>query len=352
VELSMRRVLPVGRPLLRTYLFYLYPFTILAQSDDHLAWLFGRCIQLLYYPGECLKMLVEPGSVSSQLGHAYRLSCPLLDIQTLALETLASLEPDPVRACVRLIEGGTYVQLDVDYFHLRHTPDHGRRHFLHELLLYGVDTGRDSFTAAAYGPRGDPVAVEVPFAELARAAAGTPAPERGASPPDESLWGRPRAILYRYHPERRCALDLVSVGEQIADYLHGADSSGRYRLQGLARPGGVWGTAVYGWLHDQLEEACRAPAAICPLTWRVLYEHKVCMERRLGYLAATAVPAAGELADQYRAVIRCARALQVLLLRWSAAPAGTPAAARVAHAHLGQMAAVEARVLGRVLDAI
>jgi hypothetical protein len=358
LEHAMRHLLPVGPPLLRTYLFYLHPLSILAQEARYLPWLYSRCIQLLHYPGECLKMLLEPGSTSPQVSHAYALSCPLLDVQSLELEAVTALNPDPAAACAALIGRGYYVQTDADFFHLAHRPEYGRQHFLHEILFHGVDADTGLLVALVHGPRGDPVQVAVEPEALRRATADLASVRCTRAAADDSpsswwsevaSWGRPRVFVYRYHPERSCGLDVDSVREQIAEYLGAFDSSQRHRLSGAARPGGVWGMAVYGWLHDQLEQMRTGRAEWEPLTWRVLWEHKACMHRRLEFMGLHGTPSAVALAAQYGPAVSWVRSLQLVLLRWSSAP--SPAALELAHGLLCRTAALEAKVLEQLLTA-
>lgn len=348
----MRRILPVGPPPLFSYLFHFHPLSILAQEEAYLPWLYSSHVQLFYYPGETLKIMVHPLSTSHRVQHAYTSTCPLLEVQSVELTAARQLtDGSLLRAWARLIKAGYYVQPDVDFYHLSHRPEYRMKHLLHEVLLHGVDTGRQEFTALSFGSRGRPVSLRVPFQEMEQAVEPQ-APEvfqedaqqTGQMPPwfTESMAGRPRLFLFRYVAGRACVLDVRSVVEQLSDYLNSYNTSSRHRLDGAAREGGVWGMRIYDWLRDQLAALARNVVSFDPMTWHVLWEHKACMLRRLLYLEANGFLCPPDLAQQYAHIERAARALLWMLLRSAAAGEHDY---RPAHTTLGRMATGEARLL-------
>ncbi len=353
----MRRILPVGRPPFMSYLFQLHPLSILARDDAYLPWLYSTHIQWFCHPGEVLKVMTHPLSTSHRIAAAYASTCPLLDVQSLELRAARQISEDALtRTWARWVAAGYYVQVDADYYYLSHSPEYRTRHFLHELLIHGVDGEQQRFTVLSYDARGRPVSARVPFQELERAQENLEpeifreaARASGGEPPwfDAAMEGRPRVFLFRYATEHGCTLDLQSIMEQLGDYLNSYNTSTRHRLDGATRDEGLWGLAVYGWLQDQLGILEARQGAFDPLTWHVFWEHKACMLRRLQYLEEQDMLRPPGTAQAYRRIERMGRGLLWTVLRCAAAGGGAVDPARRTLAHLAEE---ESRLLHPVLQ--
>ncbi|MEW6752176.1 MAG: hypothetical protein AB1505_14515 [Candidatus Latescibacterota bacterium] len=349
----MHRTLPLGTPPLTTFLFQLYPLSVLAQEEAYRPWLYSTHLQLFIYPGEELKVLAHALSTSHRLSDALQLGCPLLDVQGLEQEALLSLAADPAGALARLLGMGLYVQVDLDHFHLPYRAEYRQRHFLHEVLLFGWDEKAGAFDALGYDRQGrlgtvclhrDDLtrALQTPRAELVRAVAA-----EGPAPPwlEEAFSDRPRLFLYRYLPGRACSLNLPGIIAQMEDYLAARSTCARWGLGD--RPRGIWGIAVYGYLRDLLA-AMAAGQATSPIPWRLLWEHKRCMHLRLRFLEERGyLPAAAGLSDACARVEAASADLRLVALRWSARPQSH--CLSQATALLDRIAAEEYRALEMVL---
>lgn len=349
----MKKILPLGEPPIISYLFHLYPLAILATDDAYLPWLYSTHIQLFVFPGEALKFFVHPLSTSHRLSHAHRHFCPLLDLQGMDGEAMAAICQDFPAAFMRLIDREYYVQADVDYFYLPDRGEYRRRHFLHELLLFGYDDGEEVFATLGFDRHGRCAPSQVKFAELAEALA-TPKErffEEAASAPPwfaESLADRPRIFLYRYLRDQQCFFDLPGVIEQLTDYLEARNTSERFRLVALPRPGGAWGMAIYGFLREAIGRLQDEPEEYSPIPLRLLWEHKRCMLGRLAYLEDQGYLDRSEgWSTQYGPVENLANSLRLLMLRWAAAQ--KPTALAEAQALLSQLEATERPVLEAAL---
>jgi hypothetical protein len=354
--------LPLHDPPFTSYLFLLYPLAILARDRAYLPWLYGTHLQWFVYPGEELKLYVHPLSLSHSLADAHRLGCPLLEVQSLEVRALRSLAPEPETALIRLLEQGYYVQLDLDHYFLPFRVEYRRRHYLHEVLLYGHDLA--GFSALAYDGGGQIGTYPLPGACLVPALA-TPvevyledtARLPGGIPPwfGQAMAGRPRIFLFRYGAEPVTPLDLDErlrvLIEQLDDYLTGRNSSERYRLVAPPRPGGAWGIQVYPALAEAIERAASGAGRYPAVPLRLLWEHKRCMAGRLAWVEETGrLPAAAGLANRWTAVTDLAESLRLVLLRWAA----TGRASTLAEANrlLAGLAATEKPLLRELLDGL
>ncbi|MCY3665299.1 MAG: hypothetical protein OXH81_06555 [Gemmatimonadetes bacterium] len=352
----MRRTLPLHPPPIRSYLFNAYPLSILAQADAYLPWLYSTHIQLFNFPGEELKFYIQPFSTRHEVRHVYFSTCPFLDIQTIDRKVLGLATADLVPWMVSCIDRGYYLQTDVDFFHLPDRPHYQRHHFIHEVLVSGYDTEECTLVLSGFDEQGAYAVSRMPFDVVERACSFTreghiqQALQAGSPLPAwflQAMGDRPRVFLYKYLPDPQYAFDPCAVAEQLTDYLSAADTSQRYRLLAAPREGGCWGTGVYSFLRCELEN----PVAYRDIPWRILWEHKTCMQARLQYMEAQGyLDPAEQLGVRFGVVERKARSLRLVLLRWKTHQRSDTLTR--AGAMLDVIATEERPLLERVLEAL
>ena len=352
----MQRILPLYSPPIRSYLFHAYPLSILAQADAYLPWLYSTHIQLFNFPGEELKFYTHPFCTRHEVRHLYFSTCPFLDVQTIDRQVLGLGTADFVPWIVSCIDRGYYVQTDVDFFYLPNRPHYQRHHFIHEVLVSGYDTENRILVLSGFDEQGGYAISHVPFDAVEQASSFTreghiqQALEAGRSLPPwflQAMEDRPRVFLYEYLPDSLYAFDPCAVAEQLADYLSAADTSRHYRLLAAPREDGFWGKAIYRFLQHELKN----PAAYRDISWRILWEHKTCMQARLQYMEEQGyLDPEKQLGMRFGAIERKVRSLRLVLLRWKTQQ--RPDTLARASGTLATLAAEEQPLLGRVLEAL
>lgn len=322
--------LPLTPPPVTAYLFYLYPLSILAARGDYRPWLYSHFVQLFRQPGGDLKFYLHPQSTTHSIRHAYLTTCPCLDIQSLDQRLVVDGPEGIASFTARCLQQGLYVQVDADLFHLPHRLQYRRLHFLHEVLICGVDAVQRAFQVSGIDDAGRPASAWLSFADLERSV-GTPRDDflsdaRANGPPlpawfRESLSDRPRLFLYRHLPHVRCELDLPLLAEQLDDYLAARCTADRHRL--VAPPADtIWGLDVYQHLEEILSDPARCRDALA-IPFRVLWEHKTLMVSRARYLRRhTAVEVDGDLIATLEQVAARLHSLRLVLLRWEQSQRG------------------------------
>lgn len=344
----MKKMLPLREPPITSHPLHMYPLAILARDEAYLPWLYDRYIQLFDFPGETLQFFA-PGC---RAGDAHWYSCPLLDVQRVEQGVLGALSRDSVSWFIDSMTRGYYVQVDVDAFHLPGQAEYQMRHSLHQLLLFGYDDQERIFASPGLDREGRFAVFCLPFGELERAMR---VPEGGRETRDCPTWsaedglGRPRIALYRYLGGRRCLFDLVSVVEQLEDYLRGRNTSRRFRLVATPREGGVWGMSVYGLLREEIGRLGAAPGDGLPAVLRVLWEHKKIMRGRIEYMERLEYLDPGDgLSTRYGGIEEKANRLRSVMLHRAAR--SSPIVLEEAQGLLAEIAAAEFGVLEEVLE--
>jgi hypothetical protein len=289
--------LPIGPPLVRSYLFHAYPLSILAGLGPRtLPWILSTFVQLYQRPGSDLKFYLHPGSPAPHLRQVLA-SCPWLDVQQVDQRLVAPLTP----FLERCLQRGLYAQVDVDYGCLPWDP---RRRWLHEVLLHGVDRQAGFFEVRLYGADGRFHSRRLDRDTLEAAAAA-------AARLDDS-GERPRLVLYRPLSPAGHEPDLGALCDLLWDYVEAADSSMRYRC--LARPlPALWGIAAVDALADAVVEG---PSTSLDIPLRTWWEHKHLMALRLAWLeGAGCIDPALHSAGQARGLADLAWKARLIALR-------------------------------------
>ncbi len=306
--------LPLGVPLVQSYLFLAYPLAILAgHGDVALPWILASFVQLYHRPGGDLKFYTHPWSPADHLRQVSLFTCPWLDVQHLDQRLPGTPLVPFLGHC---IERGLYVQIDIDYGCL---PGDPRRGWLHEILLTGVDRQARVFEALAYTAGGGfhSFRLDAETIETGTNAAAGLARQR----PDSNE--RPRLLLYRFVPDTAAAtpFNVEGLCDSLWDYLEAANSSTRHRsiaptIQAL------WGIATSTWLESQILTCNNAASANrLAISLRVWWEHKRLMALCFTYLERQGLldPDRGAGAEA-RHIADQAWKIRLIVLRWRQVP--------------------------------
>ena len=322
----MEKKLPLGTPPIISYLFHMYPLSILAQDDAFLPWFYSTHIQLFNFPGEELKFYTHPFCTRHEIRHLYYQACPFLDVQTIDRNLLSLAPTDLVPQLIGFVDRGYYVQIDVDFFYLPDRLHYRRSHFIHDLLVSGYDTQTQTLEISGFDAEGRYAVSTLPFAAMIQALSFTRAghiEQTRQSEPSLPSWfiasmtDRPRLFLYKHLLGQRFTFDPISVTEQLEDYLAARDTSRRFRLLAVPREGGVWGTDVYAFLKENTTALSVYPAAYRDIPLRLFWEHKKCMQARLCHMEeAGYLDPEDRLSIRFDAIAKKASSLRLVMLRW------------------------------------
>ncbi len=302
------RSLPLGPPLVQSYLFHAYPLAILAgHGETSLPWILSTFVQLYHRPHGELKFYIHPWSPADHLRQTALFQCPWLDIQHVDQRL-----PDTplVPFLERCINRGLYAQIDIDYGCL---PGDPRLGWLHEILLFGVDRHAHLFEALTYAPDGTfhTFRLDGDTVEMAAAAAARLAHTHALE--DE----RPRLLLYRYIDKAHVAFDVPAVCDQLWDYLEAADSSVRHRTTAPVIDA-LWGVATCPWLESEvIAVGAGRPPERLDIPLRVWWEHKRLMAMRFAYLEQEGfLDPALKASNSALEIARIAWQARLITLRW------------------------------------
>ncbi len=278
-----RKLLPFrAKPILQAYSSHAKALAILSADDSYLPWFYSNYIYLACkkdfrtFEGVPLDFCID-----IRHGFNYYLNNPCLFVQAVHKEVIDIAGGDIVDFIVRCIDRDYYVDLYLnEYF----VPDRlsfgieyfypGLRHFFHDNLIVGYDLEEGCFDLLGHDPRF--VHTRISFEQFR-----------------EAYWHcRPESwhkcmFLYRLEKERdgysgaAYRFDARLVRESLASFLASDDISGRYAMLRNPTNEFAYGMSAYDSLIANFETGQHGED-LRPL--QLLYEHKVCMTRRVGYM--------------------------------------------------------------------
>ncbi len=310
----MKKKIPVQEPPVTSYMFYMYPLSIIRPHVAFTPWICSNYIQLYHYNDRDLKFYVSPFSPKGGKRNSYYVACPFLEIQNLEQSMITRTRDDIIQFVIASLDEDWHVQLDVDYFHLPSTAPYQQFHFLHEVLVSGYDDNNGTFEISGYGKSWKYHVATITFSDLCEAVSTVDKTLNDNAYPVDQSDESPKAFLYRSDNNKKYEIDIGQMYESLSDYLESANTAEKYRMLYVPQEDGLWGVSVYSYLTELLDRCRSLDALTIPL--RVLWEHKKIMVERIGYLEEHGYIDSGyRIFEEYSEVATMANHVRWLLLK-------------------------------------
>ncbi|MXY50205.1 MAG: hypothetical protein F4Y38_13035 [Gemmatimonadetes bacterium] len=308
----MKKQIPVQEPPVTSYLFYMYPLSVIRPHMAFTPWICSNFLQLYHYNDRDLKFYVSPFSPKGGKKNSCFVSCPFLEIQNLEQNMITRRRDDIIQFVMQSLDEDWHVQLDVDYFHLPSTAPYKQFHYLHEVLVSGYDDNSRTFEISGYNRSWKYHISTITFSELFEAVIDKALNDD--TDPADQLDESPKVFLYRADHSRKYDIDIRQMYELLSDYLESANTAEKYRMLYVPQEVGIWGVSVYSYLTDLLDQCRSLNSLTIPL--RVLWEHKRIMAERIGYLEEHGyIDSDYRIFEAYSEVTRMANHVRWLLLK-------------------------------------
>lgn len=299
--------LPVGRPPIIGYLHHAFPLAILSKNEQYLPWFHSQYIQV-YCP---VNLASGPDPERKRKFNFYR--PPGYDSASFAGLSMVRLNREVVLAnglvvdlIRRALLTGRYVQVCVDECEIPGKKAFQKKHFLHELFIYGFDDETQCVETLGFQDNGDFGSLVVAYGDLQRAFdAGVSG--NGYDPDGVRMFGLDETVSFHF--------DILTVLDGLEDYVFSRNTSERFRL--LAKPTDeVFGLATYRCLIDACAQLFHYPLWYDIRPLHILWEHKVCMLARIRYLEREGyLNVADGFGALYEPIERGAHTLRMMMLK-------------------------------------
>jgi len=303
---SWQKTLVIGKPDVITYLHHAYPLAVAAVHRSFCDnWLFNNYLQL-----RCSRELVGARAVTEfdfyLLPTHFTDWGGLLRMPQIPSEMLWRSRSEITEAVLRALDREFYVQIPVDEFYVPRRAAYGKRHYVHELFVFGYDRRAREVDVLGFDEQLEFGRQRLGFAELEESVALADLSQHYDS-------GGVRLYHARQGPEYPA--DPSWVVELLDDYLAERDTSLRFRAQEASKSGYLYGTAVYGELAAFCASVSEQPGAMDIRPLQLIWEHKRIMQVRLQRLAELGF-LSPESAAGYAATVERANTLRLLGLKY------------------------------------
>ncbi|EPR07708.1 hypothetical protein [Ruminiclostridium papyrosolvens] len=261
--------LELNQPPINCYLHHAYPLTVAMSHKDFNSWFFSNYIQLQinvkYY---FLNFFTYPICGNSILS-------PLIDYKILDLEFIYKSNTNIIDFIKSSLNLGYYVMTYTDEFFIPHRVSYMKKHFRHEIMIYGYNLDNSLFHVIGYNDTGTYYPSCVSFSEFENSFLNSIKKTN-----DIILMKAKDNTSYRPSYE----FDMENVKNLLFDYIFSKNTS--FNLRTIGTPNNlVYGISVYDQLIKYYENILKNDSEEeCDIRhFHLLYEHKKTMVSRLEY---------------------------------------------------------------------
>jgi hypothetical protein len=257
-------VLPLAQAQATAYQFYAFPLSIIGLDKNSLPWILSNYIQTCWDE--------RPDSPVRFCHFMYDYADnPFFEHLSVTWDWVVRTGLRPLNFIEQQILDRSYIYCVVDEYRLPDRRASGRYHFVHDVLVHGVDRSTNMLSLYGYTKNLSLKSIQVTYNSFARAVAS--ALSRGG----ESL------PLLIYRPCRgEYALNTDLIIRTVTEYLESVDTSLHYTMA-TERWDRAYGLNTYTFLVDYFDSYRDGEAERDPRHVQVLKEHAELMMTRLRY---------------------------------------------------------------------
>ncbi|MCL2424709.1 MAG: BtrH N-terminal domain-containing protein [Oscillospiraceae bacterium] len=256
----MKKILDVKQPLISCYTAYGTLFSILPKQLD--SWIYSNFIQLVYN-----KLW---GTYTFE-GHRFVLKdCPGIVFHTSPRDKIMNDEKTLIDMIKSAIDAGEYVYLFVDKYYI--SADklyHGKKHFEHEILVYGYDQDNDLMFVADNFADGKFAFSSCPSGDIDKAFMRLKTNNEYAK-----HFG---TLIVR--PDVNYSLDIEKIKHDMNAFLSSQKSYYMRKEQDM-----IFGVKIFENLKKQIICCAAYGMPLDVRAFHMIYEHLLLMEERVRYM--------------------------------------------------------------------
>jgi hypothetical protein len=265
------KTLPVKPPLVTSFGLYANKLSVLAAYPETWSWFFNNFI------------LLRCGKESRLMFHdtIFRES-PWTQNFALPRNMVTNWIQPISEFLIDCINQEYYIYLEVDKFFIANSSYFGKRHFTHDLFVYGYDRQAGTFNISGNLQEGKYVYTTCTFQEMDRAY------KKSVIDVDKDWLGG--IVLYKFKSEKNVRFDLARVKWLLQHYLNSTNAMEFSNHQfKIVKPANFsFGISTYDHLVRDLKSYTEINTMnIRPIdvrSYHVLYDHKKTMKARLEFM--------------------------------------------------------------------
>lgn len=294
-------ILPLAKPLLRSYLHHAYQTSILLNKPDRsMPWLLSNYIQLYSDGNEFSPVQFY---MPDETNYTWNVACPLLESQILNRSMIARLNLNISELAIQAINEGYYIVTYVNDKYVPGKPSYQARDHSHMFFIYGYDLDERVFYHLGYHDNLFGT-TKVDFSVFETAYYNN----------EGYIYNtHSRFMLYRMNEHFHYSFNVKEVIRQLKDLLYG-----NRQTKFDDDPVHLFGFGVYDYLVRIMERKIQNGEIVNIIPLYLLSEHKSLMGMRLEMLGkAGCLENAGHYRRLYANIERRFYTLRTKALRYN-----------------------------------
>ena len=267
-------------PPIVSYVSHAYRLSIISTRDEYLPWFYSNYIQL--FCGQKRLNNRQTCSLNFHFPKIWHYAVPWLHWYSLPNDLSNKLFGNDIidflKSC---IDSKLYIRLFLDEYYLSYSEYFNKRHYEHDILIFGYDETHTLFFALGYA-RGEYSELHVDYECINEAYISVKSNFPEAKKMDLFRYNEAGSLEYGIPPYD---FDINWVQMQVSNYLKSISPADRLRSE-KNLVDYVFGMKTYTSLRDYVESLSLKEAKIDLIPFRVLWEHKKCMVKRVEYMVA------------------------------------------------------------------
>jgi hypothetical protein len=269
----VEKKLEIHTPSIQTFLNHAYPLAILEKEEKFLGWFYTNYTQLYTFNNR--KNPIEDFKIDFFSHNGKYPNIPFLEYSNINKNTIHTLNKDILDIVIENIDLNYYVEVGIDEYYWSNKLSYMKEHFHHDNLIYGYNKKESILYYLGYNKERVFGQYSVTFSEFILSftenAESTIKFIRNFTPELTSSTTR-----YVYHTNFDFDVHIFKL--YLEDYLDSRNSF----LSHKGTKDSVFGLAVYDELLLKFSEDIKISKDL--RFYRIIWEHKNVMNRRIAYL--------------------------------------------------------------------
>lgn len=310
--MNKKRLL-LGEPIVVTYNYEAFPLSILAAyGENYLKWIYCNYIQLNAH-----RNIKKYGDVFLAFYDNQGIKSPFLKTQNVKWTSLSSLDINLHSFIKTHINLEYYLYFQVDEYYVPERGAFGKRHYIHDLLLFGYDDDKETYNIAGYNQEGLYTISKISYIQFENAFYANNIDK------EENEWAD-NIYLFKYNSKYDYKFNIKLLKKLMSDYLNSTNSFEEYKRYDNPQADTVYGLEVYNKIVEYLHylKAGEQPFTqygIDNRIFRLIKEHKLIMLERLHYINDYIIYIE-DLIEKYKDVLDITNKCHILAIKYRLLP--------------------------------
>ncbi|SDF91695.1 hypothetical protein SAMN04488542_12058 [Fontibacillus panacisegetis] len=311
-----RIILPCSEPIIKGYLFFAFPLSIIGYNEKTAPWILSNYIQMRFD-----KDYINSPVPYTFYAYEHHIS-PWLCDEEFSRNILNFFEFDIISWVKNCIEQKKYVYLYLDEYYMPGRTSFGKLNFAHENLIFGYNDDLESFDVLGFDDKGIFKPVQLTYDKFVDAYMGIEKmiyneKFNNQNTTEESIYYFNTVKLFRFNNSGQYSFNYKLTKNTLRDYTNGTNTSELFSMVREPYSHFVFGIDCYSYIHDYYKSLLKKEVGFDVRYIHNVWEHKLLMTKRVEYMNNNKrIELSQDIVSQFKTVENRALILRNLMLKF------------------------------------